>query len=84
MHAVVSVDDLGDGQISCHTAQHVSIIAAEVLGVYQKVNHLADGDARGFMQLRMKAHADVMRGRFRTRIFLARPFVHDELQRTDQ
>src|SRR6476620_3764160 len=84
VNALVAVDQFGDVHVTGHAGEHVSVVAAEALGADQKVDHLAHGDARGFMQLRMKSHADVMRGRFRTRIFLAGTLVQDELERSHQ
>ena len=66
------------------TSRCRSVIAAEMFCADEKVNHLTHGDSCGLMQLRMKAHADVMCRRFGARIFLAGAFVHDELQRADQ
>src|SRR5579864_2028972 len=84
VNALVAVDQLGNVHVAGDAGQHVSIVAGQVLGADEEIDHLAHGNARGLMQLRMKAHADVMRGRFRARIFLSRTFVHDELKRTDQ
>src|SRR6478735_2033553 len=59
----IAVDQFGNVYVAGDAGEHVSIIAGHVFGVDEEINHLTHGDARGLMQLRMKAHADVMRGR---------------------
>ena len=84
MHAFVAVNKFSNVYVAGDAGEHVSIIAAHVFDADEKINHLTHGNTRGFMQLRMKAHADVMRGRLSARILLARGFMHDELKRPDQ
>src|SRR6478672_9184014 len=84
VYAFVTVDKLGNVHVTGDAGEHVSIITGHVLGANEEIDHLTYGNARGLMQLRMKAHADVMRWRLGTRIFLSCAFVHDELERPDQ
>ena len=84
MNTLIAVHQLGNVHVAGDAGQHVSVVARHVLGADEEINHLAHRNPRGFMQLRMKAHADVMRGRFSARIFLSSAFVHDELKRPDQ
>ena len=63
------VDTVAPGyvDIHCHAGQHIGIIAAEVFLIDEEVNHVADRERGGFLQVRAEPHADVVGGRLRTR-----------------
>src|SRR6185437_10200098 len=75
MNPLIAVHQFSNVHVAGHASEHVSFIPAQVFFRYQKIDHFPHRNARGFIQLLVEAHADVMRGRLCARVFLVGAFL---------
>jgi hypothetical protein len=84
MHSLITVDELGDVDVSRDAGQHIGVIAAEMLFIDQEFNHLADRHFGSFIEVLVKAHADVVARRFCTWVLQFDVFSNNEFQLSNQ
>jgi hypothetical protein len=84
VNAFVAIDKFGDVQVGGNTGQHVGVVAREVLLVHQEVDHFADGEFCGFVEIFVKAHGNEMSRGFRARPMQMHVFADNKLKGTDE
>src|SRR4030095_10419163 len=78
------IDRLRDVQIRRQRAQHVGILARHLSRHEQEINHLANGQPRGFVQVFVQSHGNVVRRRFSPRPAQSLPFSKMQFERAAQ
>src|SRR5579863_1247788 len=84
MDSLVAIHQLADVHITGHAGEHISVVAAKMLFRYKEVNHVAHRQARGFTQIIVESHADVVSRGFRTRIVDFQILAHHKLNGSKQ
>ena len=78
--AFPAIDHLGNAEIDGHAAQHVGVIASQVLFVDQEIDHFPHGHLGRFFQVLVKPHRDVVGRCFGPRPPQADVFADDEAE----
>ena len=63
VHAHAAVDQLRNVHVDRDAGQHIGVVAAQVLLLYQEVDHVTHCQRGGFLKVRTESHADVAGGR---------------------